>query len=129
MIDKISLSATTAGQMSPYSLQKNDMLATGLSQPSGVSALRARLLAHADTGLAPQNITPTFPSRMTDALRSVAQAQNDSAQITRDYELGRENDLSKVMVSQQVSSLGFQMTLNVRNKVLSAYKDIMNMPV
>jgi flagellar hook-basal body complex protein FliE len=37
--------------------------------------------------------------------------------------------LAKVMVTQQVSSLGFQMTLNVRNKVLSAYKDIMNMPV
>jgi len=34
-----------------------------------------------------------------------------------------------VMIQQQLSSLGFQMTLNVRNKVLSAYKDIMNMPV
>ena len=66
---------------------------------------------------------------MTDALRSVAEAQNDSARITRDFELGRETDLAKVMVTQQVSSLGFQMALNVRNKVLSAYKDIMNMPV
>ena len=66
---------------------------------------------------------------MTDALRSVAEAQNESARITRDFELGRETDLAKVMVTQQVSSLGFQMTLNVRNKVLSAYKDIMNMPV
>ena len=66
---------------------------------------------------------------MTDALHSVAEAQNDSARITRDFELGRETDLAKVMVTQQVSSLGFQMALNVRNKVLSAYKDIMNMPV
>ena len=40
-----------------------------------------------------------------------------------------ENDLTKVMINQQLASLGFQMTLNVRNKVLSAYKDIMNMPV
>ena len=43
--------------------------------------------------------------------------------------MGDVQDLSKVMVSQQVSSLGFQMVLNVRNKMLSAYKDIMNMPV
>jgi flagellar hook-basal body complex protein FliE len=43
--------------------------------------------------------------------------------------MGEVQDLSKVMVSQQVSSLGFQMVLNVRNKMLSAYKDIMNMPV
>jgi flagellar hook-basal body complex protein FliE len=49
--------------------------------------------------------------------------------LTTAYEMGIENDLSKVMVAQQVSSLGFQMTLNVRNKALSAYKDIMNMPV
>ena len=31
------------------------------------------------------------------------------------------------MINQQMASIGFQMTLNVRNKVLSAYKDIMNM--
>ena len=49
--------------------------------------------------------------------------------MTKSYEVGIEKDLSKVMVSQQVSSLGFQMTLNVRNKMLSAYIDIMNMPV
>jgi flagellar hook-basal body complex protein FliE len=59
----------------------------------------------------------------------VASAQSDSANLTKAYEMGTEHDLSKVMVQQQVSSLGFQMTLNVRNKVLSAYKDIMNMPV
>jgi flagellar hook-basal body complex protein FliE len=49
--------------------------------------------------------------------------------MTKAYELGTETDISKVMISQQVSSLGFQLTLNVRNKMLSAYKDIMNMPV
>ena len=67
--------------------------------------------------------------RLGDAIREVAVAQNAAANLTKSYELGIENDLSKVMVSQQVSSLGFQMKLNVRNKMLSAYKDIMNMPV
>jgi flagellar hook-basal body complex protein FliE len=33
------------------------------------------------------------------------------------------------MVDQQISSIGFQMTLNVRNKALSAYQEIMKMPV
>ena len=45
------------------------------------------------------------------------------------YELGKEHDLTKVMVNQNISSLAFQMTLNVKNKMLNAYKDIMNMPV
>ena len=70
-----------------------------------------------------------FGDRISSAIKSVADSQTQSAQISKDFELGRETDLSKVMVQQQVSSLGFQLTLNVRNKLLSAYKDIMNMPV
>ena len=73
--------------------------------------------------------TNDFGGRISEAFKSVANAQTDSANITKDFELGRETDLSKVMVQQQVSSLGFQLTLNVRNKLLGAYKDIMNMPV
>ena len=70
-----------------------------------------------------------FGSRMEKALDSVASAQNLTAETTRNFELGLENDLTKVMINQQISSLGFQLTLNTRNKVLSAYKDIMSMPV
>ena len=66
---------------------------------------------------------------MEKALDSVADAQNSAAETTRNFELGLENDLTKVMINQQISSLGFQMTLNTRNKVLQAYKDIMSMPV
>jgi flagellar hook-basal body complex protein FliE len=67
--------------------------------------------------------------RLEDGLQQVARTQNDAANLAKNYELGLENDLAKVMVGQQVSSLAFQLTLNVRNKALSAYKDIMNMPV
>jgi flagellar hook-basal body complex protein FliE len=71
----------------------------------------------------------SFADRLRESLDSVANAQNEAAKLVRDFETGKETDLTKVMVSQQVSSLGFQLTLNVRNKALSAYKDIMNMPV
>ena len=71
----------------------------------------------------------SFGDRFAESLKSVADAQNKSVQMTKDYELGKENDLAKVMVAQQVSTLGFQLALNFRNKAMSAYKDIMNMPV
>ena len=71
----------------------------------------------------------SFVDNVSDAIENVAKAQQDAAQITKNFELGKEQDLTKVIVSQQISKLGFQMTLNIRNKVLSAYKDIMNMPV
>ena len=71
----------------------------------------------------------SFGVRMEKALDTVADAQKTAADTTRNFELGIENDLTKVMINQQISSLGFQLTLNTRNKVLSAYKDIMSMPV
>ena len=70
-----------------------------------------------------------FLNNIEKAIQNVSDTQKQSAEITKNFELGFENDLTKVMIQQQLSSLGFQMTLNVRNKVLSAYKDIMNMPV
>ena len=78
-------------------------------------------------GSSTQNVA--FSDRMQNALTDVADAQKKSADSMKAFELGLETDLSKVMVDQQVSSLGFQLTLNVRNKMLSAYKDILNMPV
>lgn len=76
-----------------------------------------------------QTHVPSFQERLSDGIQNVANAQNDAATLAKNFELGTENDLAKVMVGQQVSSLAFQLTLNVRNKALSAYKDIMNMPV
>jgi len=72
---------------------------------------------------------PAFSERIAGALEQVADASNSASQAARDYELGHTDDLAAVMVEQQVSSLGFQLTLQVRNKALTAYRDIMNMPV
>ena len=95
---------------------------------SNISSLHAQVLKRAEAALSKEADTG-FSDRIGDALKTVADAQSKSADLTKAYEVGTENDLTKVMINQQVSSLGFQMTLNVRNKVLSAYKDIMNMPV
>ncbi len=70
-----------------------------------------------------------FSSKIHNALKEVADTQTKANQITKDYELGKENDLTKVVMQQQVANIAFQLTLNIRNKVLSSYKDIMNMPV
>ena len=76
-----------------------------------------------------KSLSGNFVNDISGALSNVANAQNEAALITKNYELGNEQDLTKVIVNQQVSKLAFQLTLNVRNKVLSAYRDIMIMPV
>ena len=96
---------------------------------SKVLNFHKQVLNPAKNTLGPQIPETAFTDRMTSAIRQVAKAPENAAISSKNFELGIENDLSKVMMKQQISSLGFQLTLNVRNKVLSSYKDIMNMPV
>ena len=97
---------------------------------SSLGSSHAKVLERAQEALeSHRQPSEGFGDRVTNAIEQVASAQNRTAELVKAYEMGIENDISKVMINQQISSLGFQLTLNVRNKVLSAYKDIMNMPV
>ena len=96
---------------------------------SNVTNFHNKVMIPAKNIIGPQIPETAFSDRMTTAIRQVAKAQEEAAISAKNFELGVENDLSKVMMKQQISSLGFELTLNVRNKVLSSYKDIMNMPV
>ena len=90
--------------------------------------LRADILNKASKVLENKS-SEDFSSKIHEAIKEVADSQTKANQITKDYELGKETDLTKVVMQQQVANIAFQLTLNVRNKVLSSYKDIMNMPV
>ena len=94
-----------------------------------IDSLHDRVLEKTSETLGQSGQNVGFSDRMQNALTEVADAQKQAANSMKAFDLGIETDLSKVMVDQQVSSLGFQLTLNVRNKMLSAYKDILNMPV
>lgn len=72
---------------------------------------------------------PGFTDRIGAAVEDLAASQAKASESAKAYELGKTSDLASVMVDQQISSLGFQFVLNVRNKALTAYRDIMNMPV
>ena len=100
---------------------------TQVIQPK-VSPINNNNVAEGALKLGDKNV-PSFSERLSSELDQVANSQNEAAKLAKNFELGAENDLAKVMVGQQVSSLAFHLTLNVRNKALSAYKDIMNMPV
>ena len=96
---------------------------------SQLSDIRSALLEASKNNTLKPKSDENFGNQIKDALDSVASAQENSKSLAQNFELGKEHDLTKVMVSQNISSLAFQMTLNVRNKMLNAYKDIMNMPV
>lgn len=70
-----------------------------------------------------------FGAALKGALGKVNDLQSKSSAISESYERGETTDIAAVMLARQQASIGFQATLQVRNKLLAAYKDIMSMPV
>ncbi len=73
------------------------------------------------------------PADFGDLIRQTVDKVNSnqmaSSQISAAYERGEGVPLTDVVLAMQKSSLSFEATLQVRNKVLKAYEDILNMPV
>ena len=70
-----------------------------------------------------------FGEALRSALNEVNASQAQSTAMTEAYERGETNDIAAVMLARQQASIGFEATLQVRNRLLTAYKDIMSMPV
>ena len=110
---------------------------------SSVMSLRARILASSEQlgALARSPATPApradttpaeplpFQAAMSDALKAVSAVQADAGAQSAAYERGDTQDLAQVMIARQKASLAFEATLQVRNRLLGAYKDVMSMPL
>ena len=73
--------------------------------------------------------TGQFGDLLRQAVDSVNHLQKTSGQSANDFVAGRETNLVKVMVDSQKASVGFQAMVQVRNRMVSAYQDIMKMPI
>jgi flagellar hook-basal body complex protein FliE len=111
---------------------------------SGVDSLLAQMrsaMAIAQGGVAPLTPKTTadatgasgatdFAAVLKSSLNSVAQAQNHAESMQQAFVLGDDKvSLSDVMIDMQKANISFQTTVQVRNKVIAAYNDIMNMQV
>lgn len=72
----------------------------------------------------------SFSGALSTALKSVSANQNQSSNLQREVQLGNPKvSLEETMVSIQKAQIGFQAALHVRNRMVQAYTDIMNMQV
>ncbi|HAT1658262.1 TPA: flagellar hook-basal body complex protein FliE [Legionella pneumophila] len=72
----------------------------------------------------------SFSSVFQQALNQVNELSQTADGLKTRFEMGDPNvSLGEVMIASQKSNLGFEATLRVRNKLVQAYQDIMNMPV
>jgi flagellar hook-basal body complex protein FliE len=71
-----------------------------------------------------------FGDLLKQSIDQVNDLQQQSKTAQTQFELGiGDKNLAEVMVMAQKSSLSFQAMVQVRNKLVEAYKDVMNMPV
>ncbi|CAM3104606.1 flagellar hook-basal body complex protein FliE [Pseudomonas floridensis] len=72
----------------------------------------------------------SFADMLGQAVNKVASVQQASSQLASAFEMGKSGvDLTDVMISSQKASVSFQALTQVRNKLVQAYQDIMQMPV
>ena len=73
---------------------------------------------------------PDFSELLTDSINKVNELQKESKEMKTAFEMGDPNvDIPEVMVAVQKASLSFEAISEVRNKLLSAYQEVMNMQV
>ncbi|WP_137894092.1 flagellar hook-basal body complex protein FliE [Ramlibacter sp. 2FC] len=105
-------------QLKPFNFEQA-LARSGVVLPGQVA--RADKSAAAEAG---------FSQALNQALGAVSQAQGQVAEMQRQVQLGNPAvSLEQTMVAMQKAQIGFQATLQVRNRLVQAYTDIMNMQV
>lgn len=76
------------------------------------------------------NKVPSFGDLMSKAINNVNDVQQKSSSMAEAYEKGVAGvDITDVMIASQKASVSFQAMVQVRNKLVEAYKDVMSMPI
>jgi len=115
MVEMRSLKAQSQGFQRPEGLAAKDVTDT-LSGPASTAKGASEV--------------PSFGDMLEQAVNKVNDVQKASSNMAKAYEMGDPNvDVTDVMVASQKASVSFQSMLQVRNKLIDAYRDVMNMPV
>lgn len=72
---------------------------------------------------------PTFGEYLAQSLKKVNQLELDSAKLKKALVTGRVEDISQVVVAGQKADIAVQLTLQLRNRAVSAYQEMMRMQV
>jgi flagellar hook-basal body complex protein FliE len=88
-----------------YDLQSKDMLGTDESQPL------------------------SFMDMLRDSLQKVNQSQLQSDAAVQIFLRGETSDVHTVMISMEKADLNFRFAMQVRNKVIAAYEEVMRMQI
>jgi len=111
-------------QIRSYQSQVSSVAVDAAADTPATSALTVGLAEPANKAV------PSFTETLRGAVSAVNQSQQESGQLARAFETGDPSaDLAKVMVAAQHSQIAFKATVEIRNRLVQAYQDVMNMPL
>jgi flagellar hook-basal body complex protein FliE len=122
-------------------LKKEERMNAGGIDSSRIEAMIAQLKAaatrpSADSGAAdavagvPAGPKVNFADALKSSLSAVSDSQIKADEMGKGFAMGDDRvSLSDVMIGMQKANIAFQATVQVRNKLVSAYHEIMNMQV
>lgn len=94
-----------------------------------VSSIRAAQPLDLLKSTAPSGPADSFAQAMSDAMGSVNDLQQQAHASIDSFMAGENTDIHKIALDQQKASVSFDLFLQVRNKAVSAYQEIMRMQV
>ena len=75
------------------------------------------------------NAASSFGQALTDAISNLSETQSAADDASVRMAAGEPIDLHEVMLARETASLHFQLAVQVRNKLVEAYQDVMRMQV
>ncbi len=70
-----------------------------------------------------------FLDTIEDSLKKVNELQIEKEELIKEFAVGKNQNIHELMIAIQKASVAVKLTAAVRNKVLEAYKQMMNMPI
>ena len=95
----------------------SDITISGLATSEGLSPLK-------QPGKEKSSV---FDELMNEAMEKLSQVQHDADKAVKELSTG--GDVTQAVVSMEKADMNFQLMVQVRNKLISAYEDIIKMPV
>ena len=77
----------------------------------------------------PPSNSVSFGNMLMDSINQVNRLQVEADSSINDLAAGKQSDIHRTMIAMEKASISFELLMQIRNKVISAYDKIMNMPI
>jgi len=79
--------------------------------------------------LTKNNLNPSFGDILKQSIEHVNQAQKSAGEMATNLVTGKDTDIHRTMIAMEKAGISFQLLMQIRNKLVSAYQEVYRMQV